>query len=423
MLPVAVIADDLTGAADTGILFCRTPLPAYLIDAQNLTSFSFTKKPGVLSVYTGSRHLLAEEASRRVEITSSYLRSFNPEIIYKKIDSGLRGNIGSEMDTILDIYDFEVSFIAPALPDQNRITVHDVHQINGVPLAETEMALDPLCPVRESRLSARIAGQSRYKVGRIDLDLLSGDLQRVKSQITHLMRSGRRHIVFDAATQRHLDTIALLGTSGFDKCLLAGSAGLAFSLARNLKHGKPAPKVLGPSIPGRMLWICGSASPRLARQMDILTRKTTCRTMMLDCAMLAGAQYVQKRSFLARKAARALDTEDLALRIATGPGQESQLDGEAILTGFTQLVSELMEIRLPAGLFLSGGDTASAILQVVGAKAIRLHGEIRPGVIAGTLMGGMMNGRPIITKAGSFGESNVLIQLHRLLFEGHSQSR
>jgi uncharacterized protein YgbK (DUF1537 family) len=86
-------------------------------------------------------------------------------------------------------------------------------------------------------------------------------------------------------------------------------------------------------------------------------------------------------------------------------------------------IAAILRYRRPDGLFLSGGDTAAAVLGAIGARGIRLQVEILPGVIQGTVIGGAGNGLPAITKAGAFGEPDTLVQLYGLLADGRSAQR
>jgi uncharacterized protein YgbK (DUF1537 family) len=69
----------------------------------------------------------------------------------------------------------------------------------------------------------------------------------------------------------------------------------------------------------------------------------------------------------------------------------------------------------PGLLFLTGGDTADAVLNAFGSEGIHIHGEILPGVVRGRLIGGAMKGLPVVTKAGAFGRDDTLLILHETL--------
>ncbi|MGE5258491.1 MAG: four-carbon acid sugar kinase family protein, partial [Hyphomicrobiales bacterium] len=113
MMEVAVIADDITGAADTGIQFRSAFAPVYLLDHRRLGFVSFAHAPRVLSVFTGSRALAGADARQAVAAASRALQGWAPRRVYKKIDSALRGHIGVELEAVMEALAIEVSFIAP----------------------------------------------------------------------------------------------------------------------------------------------------------------------------------------------------------------------------------------------------------------------------------------------------------------------
>jgi uncharacterized protein YgbK (DUF1537 family) len=61
------------------------------------------------------------------------------------------------------------------------------------------------------------------------------------------------------------------------------------------------------------------------------------------------------------------------------------------------------------GLVLTGGDVAAAVCSALNVEAVWLRGEISPGLPWGVLEGGSVDGRPIATKAGSFGADDALL--------------
>jgi len=415
MLPIAVIADDLTGAADTGIQFCRVFHPAYLIGSHALDRVRFPDSPGVLSVYTNSRHLTAEAADKSVRLTVQHLNRLQPQSIYKKIDSCLRGNIGAEIDAVREVSGCKISFVSPAFPAQGRTTIHGVHYLHGIPLAETEMAQDPVSPVTESNLPKLLAGQSRFKVGRIDVEVLEQSDHQVKVEVEHCIKNGCRHIVFDAGTQQHLDKVAHLALTTFPKTLLVGSAGLAAGMAAFFSKGVPqgpSPKI---SVDGGMLWVCGSASKRLADQVKRLIDKGGLPKIAPVPAILADPDQISLRRQLASDAVTRLAQKGLVLQIGHTSGEKDVFSPGDVLEGFSHLVGDIVTGFPPAGIFLSGGDTADAILQIIGTQFIILKNEVLPGLIAGIFSGGLMDKRPVVTKAGAFGNPDDLVEIYRRL--------
>ncbi|MCG8511733.1 MAG: four-carbon acid sugar kinase family protein, partial [Rhodospirillales bacterium] len=230
MVEIAVIADDLTGAADTGIQFRPVYADTVLMADTALTVDCRMPRPDVLAVHTGTRAASPEDARRRIGETAKRLRQLEPRRVYKKVDSCLRGNLGAETEALLDLLDLDLSFIAPAFPRMGRTTVHDVHLLHGQPVADSEMGRDPATPVINSHLTGVVTGQTELPVGRVDRDILESGPEAAAAEVFRLREGGVRHVCFDAEDQAHLETIAELAVGRFPKTLLVGSAGLGLAL-------------------------------------------------------------------------------------------------------------------------------------------------------------------------------------------------
>ncbi len=85
---------------------------------------------------------------------------------------------------------------------------------------------------------------------------------------------------------------------------------------------------------------------------------------------------------------------------------------QSMIAGLGRFLAAVLTETRPGLLFLTGGDTADAVLTFAGAKGIRILGEIVTGVVQGTLIGGPLDGLPVVTKAGAFGREDTLAVLH-----------
>ena len=95
---------------------------------------------------TASRNLGQREAVRIVTRATEFLSSLSLRLIYKKMDSQLRGRPGLEIETLRKGLDLACAFVAPAYPEQGRITRDAVHLVHGIPVAEGEAGKDPCDP-------------------------------------------------------------------------------------------------------------------------------------------------------------------------------------------------------------------------------------------------------------------------------------
>jgi len=419
MLELAVIADDLTGAADTGVQFRPFLAPVHLLDHRSLSIGASGARPQALAVCTSSRGLPPAEAHRLVFDVCQLLARRAPRRVYKKIDSALRGNIGAELEAVMDALNIGMSFIAPAFLEQGRTTVGGVHLIHGTPVARTEMRRDPVAPVCESRLSNWIGLQAHLPIAHIGPDIFNQGSAAAAAVIGRAAGSGVRHFTFDAAAPEHLDNIADLALNHFPKVLLCGSAGLARSLARALGIQRRSPSCarIGMNGPlrGNWLFACGPASEHLRRQVQVLAEQLNVSVETLSPGGPAAGPSSERWSDSVRRAARRLAEGDLVMTLPPPLSDAASIDSDRLMAEFADAVRAVITMVRPGGLFLSGGDTALAVVERLGAGGLCLECEVGSGLALGSVLGGPMEGVPVVTKAGAFGAPEALVQLKEAL--------
>lgn len=119
---VAIIADDLTGALDTGTPFVEAGLSVAVAIEIEAIAQAIAAGCEVVVVNTASRALQEEEAARRVGLAANAFLAVLPEIILKKIDSRLKGNVAAESAALAAVFGHTLIVISPAIPDQERFT-------------------------------------------------------------------------------------------------------------------------------------------------------------------------------------------------------------------------------------------------------------------------------------------------------------
>lgn len=118
---IAVIADDLTGASDSGVQFARKGLRTQVIfDWLGLSDGKDSLDTVVID--TDSRSIPGSMAYDRVSQAAYVLKQKGFTSIYKKLDSTLRGNLGQEIKAVMDVYGFEAAAVVPAFPRIGRTT-------------------------------------------------------------------------------------------------------------------------------------------------------------------------------------------------------------------------------------------------------------------------------------------------------------
>jgi uncharacterized protein YgbK (DUF1537 family) len=191
-----VIADDLTGALDTGVQFARAGVRTKVVTLGHLARVLRSCGEPVLVVDTESRHLAADQAGSRVASCVHAARARGVDRFYKKTDSTLRGNVGAELAALITASGGrELSFV-PALPKAGRVTRSGIQLVDGVSLHESSFARDPREPVLGASVAAIIGSQSRITVATVG---------RGEDPATVLARRGQPLIVaFDAETDEDL---------------------------------------------------------------------------------------------------------------------------------------------------------------------------------------------------------------------------
>ncbi len=186
---IGLIADDLTGACDSAAPFLSGGRVL-------VTIWPVLPEAGsaeCLAMSTESRsEVEAQEARARTRMAVAHLVGEGATLLFKKVDSRLRGEVRAELEGALGAWPGTI-LLAPALPGESRIT-RDGLQVT---------------PEEE-----------------IDLKVLVSGLERVR--------------LLDAATDADLDRVAGEVLAG-DSILPAGTAGLAAALARRLPSKPPSP--------------------------------------------------------------------------------------------------------------------------------------------------------------------------------------
>ena len=228
MAKLAVIADDLSGAGDSGLQFAKRGLrTVVLIDPSAAADLARDEQPDVVVLDTDSRQVPSAEAGRRVRDAAWAVRRLGAPIVYKKIDSTLRGNLGAELATLLDVFPGAGAIVAPAYPAAGRSVVGGRLLVRGVELAASEFARDPIWPMTDSRAAMAVRRQSWLRVGEILLEVVRWRSGGVLAGVEEHYGAGRPICVADAETVADLACIARAIALRPGRLIGVGSAGLA----------------------------------------------------------------------------------------------------------------------------------------------------------------------------------------------------
>ena len=409
MVELMIIADDFTGALDSGVHFAERGIRTrVIVSMEDDRSWEEGLKSGettVLVVDAETRHASPEQAGRKVHAIVSDGKKAGIPYIYKKTDSALRGNIGSELEAALRASGEQVLSFVPALPRMNRITKGGKHYIDGVPVSRSVFGKDPFEPVTRDDIEEIIGLQSKIPVTIAeDPEQLSG----IESGI----------VAYDARSEADIERIgAKLAASGQSR-LLAGCAGFASILPTLLGLERREPEAA--ALENRLFVICG------------ITKK------QLDRGEQAGFPrfYMRPEEKLDREFWRSGDGERRVRQITeAGSGKDCVIldtndregtpdtleyagrlgmDTEAVRRRIPETLGIILKQMLDQGLnavwLVTGGDTLLGFMKEIGQWELKPIRQIRPGCVLTKLD---YNGREyhMITKSGGFGDENLLPEL------------
>jgi uncharacterized protein YgbK (DUF1537 family) len=391
-----VIADDLSGAAE-----CAAALAQASVSPAPLVVTGPLPVGGNWVVDSDTRALEASAAAVRVAaiVRDASTHRESGDLLFKKIDSTLRGHVAEELRAVLDLPDaVRAAIVCSALPTQGRTLKEGMLQVHGQPrldaggLPVNLMTL--LAPVDDGALLLRPpAGQTAAALAR---ELLS------------MLERGTRVIAVDAMDAEDLRRLALaiVIVSRSMRLLAVGAAGLCKALATELlQAGGPQHPMLAPSRDHPpIVTIIGSFSPVTIQQVDELASQSDVHVARLDATT-----WLECPAVVAQTVATALACAE------HGDPVVLAVSGNAPANSSRALVQRMADaaeplLRRASTLVLTGGDTARSVLDRLGVERLQVLGELEPGICLSR-----DGARFVVTKAGGFGDSQSLVRVLRHL--------
>ncbi len=393
----ALISDDLTGALDTALQFRKVGL-------RTLVSTRIGRWPAdadVVALSTESRHAQSQDARKRVRSAVRELLFDPPNRIYKKTDSLLRGNVGPELEELLEMTGGDALVFAPAFPTGGRTTIGGVHCLWGQAVADAAPGRDPMTRVRESHIPTLIRATSGLRVAGFSLEQVRAEPASLRAEFDAARASGAKILIPDVETDNDLANI-VAALDGLDlRRICAGSAGFAEFLARRSQVPELAPSA---SVRAHhVAAIVGTPAEHTAKQVAKL--EATMRVERIAChagdADLGAAVARARQAWTAGR----FVLIDAVLPGPTPSAEQTQAQRELV----TQLARRLQRDVPDLGLILTGGDTALAAFEGMDLDTVELREEIEWGVPSGVTAEGRAQGMPVVTKGGTMGGESALV--------------
>lgn len=412
MAKILMIADDLTGAADCGVAFAGCGTEAIVLlngPGGRIPDSDWKARADVLAIDANTRCLAPGQAADVVErIVHSFCGHDDGFwLLFKKVDSTLRGNVGAELAAALGARracarsSARVAMLfAPAFPAQGRTTVNGIQMVNGRPLEQAGPRLESV--LKEAGLSCGVIDLATVRAG-------SGDLKM------NMLQTGNEvdALICDAETEYDLRAIAQAGMMLGRATVWAGSAGLA----RHLPHAmglagsaaKPRNEI---ARHGPTLFVVGSPASVSREQARALAAEpgVACFTLVAN-AISSGAPFPDSHPVAAKVMDLLTQGADVLVQLECADQNAVNQDGE-----LAQWLGRAIGRCAPkvGALVATGGETARAILDAWGIQSMTLVGEMEPGVPYSVAECGGCS-LLVLTKAGGFGTPETLLRCREFL--------
>ncbi len=417
-MKMGVVADDVTGSNDIGIMFAKSDYLTHIYSFEDASSFSVPKEelgtPDIVILDTNSRLDPPEVAYRKVFAATRELQLAGCRQYHNKTCSVFRGNIGAEFDAMLDALGLEFAVVVLGFPKNGRTTVNGIHYVHGKKLEDSEFRRDPIHPMQRSDLVGILQSQTKREVALVTHEIVDEGSQALREEIQR-MRARCNYLILDVTDQAALTTIA---RAVHDETVLCGSSAIAEELPAvwGLPQARQQGQVLPPLQKMGILIVAGSLMPQTAAQIEYIKQKDALG-FMLDTSQLFGP--AKREAHLARL------SEDISASLRTGrdtlvhspnepgaleftnrigtehyvsPTEASRLVSEALAELAARTLHETGQSRL----VVAGGETSAAVCARLGIDGMRVWKEIQPGLPSCISLNDPP--RMLVLKSGSFGK-------------------
>lgn len=372
---IVVLADDLAGAAEVGGAALR-----YGLSAEIQTDLDLRAGVDLIVVNTDTRSSPPEEASRRAADVAGKCSGR----VFKKVDSVLRGQVVAELAALLGERGESRALLVPANPSLGRTIRGGQYYVGGTPLHETSFAHDPEHPAATSDVLQLLGGADPWPV-------------RVLPPGTPMPERG----IAVGETTRGEDVTAWADSLD-EHTLPAGASEFFAAFLETLGHAPAMESVPKPGpvrVPGD-LFVCGSTSS-YSRSFcgECVERGVPILRIPLGLFGVGPTGPGLIGSWAEETAAALANHAQVAVAIDRPLSRESGLP-QILSQRLGEVVARVLEEQRVGRLLITGGATATALVQQLGWPRLRVRSELATGVVC--VQGEGRESPLLVMKPGSY---------------------
>jgi D-threonate/D-erythronate kinase len=404
MIRVLIMADDFTGALDSGVQFSNYGVNTVVTSDLEFEFGETTDQIEVLVFNTETRYLNKREAYEVIKKIALKAKEENIPYIFKKVDSALRGNVASELRALSDVFEDVLIPFIPAYPEQNRFSCQGILLIDSIPVNESVFGQDPYEPVTESHIPSlllREADLKTYITKKYEIPPKEERILLIESHSDEEMLSQGNELLMNDALK-----------------LTVGCAGFAKALA-NIIYKKRDTTQNAMKLP--LLIVSGSVNPVTKKQI-VFAEMNGYDRISLTLEQLWDKQYWdtvkgQENIHQYLKIEHPFMFETFG-NVSTDQVYQLPDQGNELRFRIGQslgyLVKNLMSNGIKRTILFTGGDTLYQSMRVLGITEIKPLKELFPGIVLGNI-DFKDEKHYVITKSGGFGDEDLFIKLNALI--------
>ncbi len=404
MIKLVILADDLTGATDTGIVLAQQGVSVLVVTEYSTDFSSYNCDALVIDLQT--RHLNAKDAFVKVESATKVVLKNNIEYIYKKVDSTMRGNIGAEIDAFFTATKQNNLVFCNAYPQIGRTVKNGICYVNGVEVSKTYFGEDALNPVLYSEISKIIRTQT----------------ERNCMHKNDFNNSAQGIIICDCDKESDFEEIVDFAQK-IDCKIFAGSAGMLQMLTSTLWLNLKKPVM--PNTNNKKILVVASSVNEVtlkqieyARQNNIDVFKLSTQQKMQEDALQLDCTNVMIDNII-----KSLEENNIAIltsRILSDNllgANKDTFDAINISKALADITTKIVYNVTDMVICAFGGDGAGMIIKNLNVSQLKPLSCIMPGI---ALCEFSFDNTPYytVTKAGGFGDEDIIMQIRGFLNNG-----
>ena len=416
-----VIADDLTGSNATCSLFKKIGLrAASILKLQGDINYDVD----VISYSTASRGLDKEEAYKKVSEAIKILKNKDVLVYNKRIDSTLRGNIGTEINAMLDnLEDDRIAVVIPSYPDSGRIVVNKTMLVNGVLLENSDAGKDPKTPIKTSCVESLIQKGIKYSSTYFTLSDIEQPIEEIVKKIQEAIKKSRV-LIFDAVNNEDIIKISKAIIHSDINIVTVDPGPFTLYYSKELQKKNHLEK--------KILMVIGSVTATTKKQIEYILQeediflvkmkvedffeKETCLKEIERVISFIKKGIVSYDLFLVTTSPigdeKKADLQKLAENLNTTVEEISKIIANTLTETIVKILKETQKFE---GIYSSGGDITIALLEKLKAIGVEIREEVIPLAAYGRIIGGDFSNLKLVSKGGMVGDETVIkLCLHKM---------